>query len=46
MNLPDEFYQLIILVIVIGVAMTLVDYLTRSSRNFRSRRNKKARKQF
>ena len=45
MNVPDEFYQIIILVVVVGVAMALVGYLTKSGRNFRSSRNKKARKQ-
>ena len=44
--LPDEVYHIIIQVIVLSVAMTLVGYLTKSSRNFRSSRNKKARQQF
>ncbi len=46
MNLPSEAYEIFIAVIIIGVAMTLVHYLTHRSRNFRSSRNKKARKQF
>ena len=45
MNLPKEVYQIIILVIIISVAMTLVSYWTKRGRNFRSRRNKRARKQ-
>ncbi len=44
MKVPDEFYEMIILVIVVGVAMALVGYVTKSGRNFRSRSNKKARK--
>jgi len=46
MNLPEEFYQIVILIMLLGAAMYLVAYLTKSSRNFRSSRNKKARKQF
>ena len=46
MNIPSEAYEIIIAVILISVAMVLVGYLTNSSRNFRSSRNKKARKQF
>ena len=43
MNLPEDFYQIIILVTVVGIAMSLVSYFTRSSKNFRSSRNRKAR---
>ncbi|GEQ84584.1 hypothetical protein ULMS_00920 [Patiriisocius marinistellae] len=46
MNLPSEAYEIIIAVILISVAMVLVNYITKRSRNFRSTRNKKARKQF
>lgn len=46
MNLPEEFYQIVILVILVSVAMTVVSYWTKSGRNFRSSRNKKARRQF
>ena len=46
MDLPSEAYEVIIVVIVIAVAMTLVGYWTKRGRNFRSSRNKKARKQF
>ncbi|WP_298550942.1 hypothetical protein [uncultured Algibacter sp.] len=46
MNIPEEAYQILILVIIVGVAMALVSYFTRSGRNFRSSRNRKARKQF
>lgn len=46
MNLPDEFYHIIILIIAVSVGMTFVHYFTKNGRNFRSSRNKKARKQF
>lgn len=46
MNIPSEAYEIIIAVILISVAMTLVSYLTKRSRNFRSTRNRRARKQF
>ena len=46
MNLPSEAYEIIIAVILISVAMILVSYWTKSGRNFRSTRNKRARKQF
>jgi hypothetical protein len=46
MNIPSEAYEIIIAVILISVAMVLVNYFTRHGRNFRSSRNKKARKQF
>ncbi len=47
MNLPDEFYQIIILVIAISVVWTFVTYFTKtkSDKNFRSRRNKRVRRQ-
>lgn len=45
MDLPSEAYEIIITVILISVAMTLVGYYTKGSRNFRSSRNKRARKQ-
>ena len=46
MNIPEEAYQITILVIVIGIAIAFVSYFTKSGRNFRSSRNRKARKQF
>lgn len=46
MELPSEAHEIIIIIIIISVAMILVTYLTNGSRNFRSSRNKKARKQF
>ncbi|MDB9721349.1 hypothetical protein OAA67_05705 [Winogradskyella sp.] len=46
MNIPSEAYDIIVTVIVIAVAMTLVGYFTNRSRNYRSSRNKRARKQF
>jgi hypothetical protein len=46
MNLPEEAYDIFIYIAVIGVGMALVAYFTRKSRNFRSSRNKRARKQF
>ena len=46
MNLPNEAYDLFIAVILISIAMTMVGFLTNRSRNFRSRRNKRARIQF
>ncbi len=46
MNIPSDAYEIIIAVILIAVAMTFVGYSTNRSRNFRSSRNKRARKQF
>jgi len=46
MNIPEEAYDILIYVAVIGVTWAIVIYITRKSRNFRSSRNKKARKQF
>jgi hypothetical protein len=45
MNIPSEAYEIFIAIILISVAMILVSYFTKNGRNFRSRRNKKARKQ-
>lgn len=46
MNIPEEAIDILILVAIIGVGMAFVAYFTRKGRNFRSRRNRKARKQF
>jgi|GEM_PF-1942410 len=45
MSLPVEFYQIIILVMVISAIWTFVAYFTRNGKNFRSSRNKKAGRQ-
>ena len=44
MDLPSEAYEIIIVVILISVAMVFVSYLTKNSSNFRSSRNRRARK--
>jgi len=46
MNLPDDFYQFIILIIAICVLWAFVVYYTKRGRNFRSSRNKRARRQW
>ena len=46
MNIPQEASDILIIIALVGAAMALVSYLTRNGRNFRSSRNKKARKQF
>jgi len=46
MDLPYDILYIMIPVIVLAGAVALVGYFTKSSRNFRSSRNKKARKQF
>lgn len=46
MNIPEEAIDILILIAVVGAGMVFVDYITKKSRNFRSSRNKKARKQF
>jgi len=46
MDWPLEFYYILVTIVFLAIAMALVGYLTKSSRNFRSSRNKKARKQF
>ncbi len=45
MNIPSEANEIIIAVILISVVWALVIYLTKNS-NYRSSRNKRARKQF
>ena len=45
MDLPKEFYDITIAISVVAVGLALVAYLTRNSTNFRSSRNRKARKQ-
>jgi hypothetical protein len=46
MDLPIEIVYLMISIIVLAGALALVGYLTKGSRNFRSSRNRRARKQF
>lgn len=45
MELPNEFFDFLYTFIFVCVGFGLVAYLTRYSKNFRSSRNKKARKQ-
>jgi len=45
MNLPEEFYQIIILIIAISVLWTFAIFFTKRGKNFRSSRNKRARRQ-
>ena len=40
MNLPNEFFELLIPVILVSVGLALVAYLTKGSRNFSSSRKK------
>ena len=44
MNLPDEFFDITIIVTLVGIAMALVHYITRDSRDFRGSRNRRARR--
>jgi len=44
MNLPEEFYQVIILIIAISVLWTFAILFTKRGKNFRSSRNKRARR--
>lgn len=46
MNIPEEAYDIFIIIGVIGAVWAFVIYFTKSGRNFRSSRNKKARKQY
>jgi hypothetical protein len=46
MNIPQEALDIFIYISPIVVVWAIVIYITRKSRNFRSSRNKKARKQF
>jgi len=46
MDLPEEVLYMMVTIIAISLAVGLVGYLTKDSRNFRSSRNRKARKQF
>jgi Tfp pilus assembly protein PilV len=46
MDLPNEVLYTMIPVILLAGAVALVGYFTKSSRNFRSSRNRRARKQF
>ena len=45
MELSNEVYDILIAVGLITVGFTIVAYMTRNSKNFRSSRNRKARKQ-
>lgn len=45
MELPSEALYMMVTVIVLAGAVAMVGYLTKSSRNFRSSRNRRARKQ-
>ncbi|WP_175416197.1 hypothetical protein [Aggregatimonas sangjinii] len=46
MDLPKEVFYILVPVVFLALAMALVGYLTKSSRNFRNSRNRRARKQF
>ena len=46
MDLPEEVLYMMVTVIALSLALGLVGYLTKDGRNFRSSRNRKARKQF
>jgi Tfp pilus assembly protein PilV len=45
MELPNEALYIMIPVILLAGALALVGYLTKNSRNFRSSRNRRARRQ-
>jgi hypothetical protein len=45
MDLPKEFYDITIAITVVAVGFAFIAYLTRNSTNFRSSRNRKARRQ-
>ncbi|MFD2585482.1 hypothetical protein ACFSQJ_00995 [Croceitalea marina] len=46
MDIPSEALYMMVTVIALSLALGLIGYLTKDSRNFRSRRNRKAIKQF
>ena len=46
MNIPEEALDITIYIAIVAAGMAFVAYFTRKGRNFRSSRNKKARKQF
>ena len=46
MNLPDYIYEITISILVIAVLWVFVAFFTKKDRNFRSSRNRKARKQY
>jgi hypothetical protein len=46
MNIPEEAFDILVIIAIIGAVWTFVIYFTRNGRNFRRTRNKKARKQF
>jgi len=45
MNLPEEYYQIIVLIVAISIVWTFATYFTKRGKNFRSSRNKRARRQ-
>lgn len=45
MNIGEEFFEIIIIIAAICVVWTFVIYFTKNGKNFRSSRNKRARKQ-
>ncbi len=45
MEAPTEVIYLMVTVTIVAAALGLLGYMTKDSRNFRSSRNKKARKQ-
>ncbi|EAR15080.1 hypothetical protein RB2501_12157 [Robiginitalea biformata HTCC2501] len=45
MDIPKEALYILVPVIFLALAMGLLNYLTRNGRNFRSSRNRRARKQ-
>ena len=46
MNLPDYIYEITISILVIAVLWVFVAFFTKRGRNFRTSRNRKARKQY
>jgi hypothetical protein len=46
MDLSKEFFDILYPILIISVGFALVAYMTRKSKNFRSSRNKRAKKQF
>jgi hypothetical protein len=45
MDLPNEVYDILYPILIISAGFVLLAYMTRKSKNFRSSRNRKARKQ-
>jgi len=46
MKIPEDAYDFFIIIAIICALWAFVAYFTRKGRNFRSSRNKRARKQF